>query len=77
MSWSYPSNNTGLLTVPNADNVFIGTGIGSHEIIVAEPIFGPGTAEVIQLRNDGGGTYQITVRVTGNPLLRFHGTSIN
>jgi hypothetical protein len=76
MGWSVPSNNTGLLT-RNGDNTFIVTGAGSHDIIVAEPVFGAGTMEVVRLRNDGGGRYLITIRVGGIVLLRVHGESVN
>jgi hypothetical protein len=77
MGWSVPSNNTGILNRANSDNSFIVTGAGSHDIIVAEPVFGAGTMEVVRLRNDGGGQYLITIRVGGNPLLRVHGESVN
>jgi hypothetical protein len=77
MGWSVPSDNTGILIRPDADNTFIITGAGSHDIIVAEPVFGGGTMEVVRLRNDGGGQYLITIRVEGDPLLRVHGESVN
>jgi hypothetical protein len=77
MGWSVPSNNTGILTRPNADTTFIVTGTGSHDIIVAEPVFGAGTMEVVRLRNDGGGRYLITIRAGGSALLRVHGESVN
>jgi hypothetical protein len=77
MAWSIPSNNTGILVVPNGLTTFTIVNAGRHDIIVAEPVFGNGTMEVVSLRNDGGGRYRITVRSTGNTLLRLHGESVN
>ena len=76
MSWSIPSNNTGILVRPDATTSFILNGAGPHDIISAEP-FGGGSLEVVQFRNDGGGRYLFTVRATGNPLLRLHGMSVD
>jgi hypothetical protein len=76
MAWSVPSNNTGFLTRPG-DSTFIVSGAGFHDIIVAEAFAGGGSIEVVQHRNDGAGRYLITIRVTGSPLLRFHGESVN
>jgi hypothetical protein len=77
MAWRVPSNNTGILTRLNAETTFVITGAGRHDVIVAEPVFGAGTMEVVRLRNDGGGRYLVTIRASGNALLRLHGESVN
>lgn len=76
MAWSIPSNNTGILVRPNADTTFIATGFSSHEFMVAEPL-GGGTLEIVKFRNDGNGSYRVTVRAQGSPLVRFHGDRVN
>ncbi len=77
MGWRIPSNNTGILVRPNGDTSGTISGAGSHDMIVAEPVFGAGTMEVVKLRNDGNGRYFITIRASGNVLLRLHGEAVN
>ena len=76
MAWSLPSNNTGFLVRPNGETTFIGSGFSSREFMIAEPV-GNGTMEVSKFRNDGNGSYLITVRAQGSVLVRFHGDRVN
>lgn len=76
MAWSFPPNNTGLLVRPNGDTTFVASGFTSREMMIAEPL-GGGTMEIVRFRNDGNGSYLVTVRAGGNPLVRFHGDDVN
>lgn len=79
MGWRFPSTNSGILVRQNVEHTVGIGGAGTHDIIVAEPVFGTGTAEIVRVRNNGGGSYEITIRARGNPhvVVRLHGESVN